>query len=351
MIALYVGSTDTYSGKTLTCLVLGTRWQREGKRVGFMKPLGLLPVPVGDEVTDEDALFVARHLRIEARPSHLCPVILSPELCHADCGDLGQRVREAYRAVSEGRDVMLLGGLGSVLSRGTTVRLDGPSVAEMLDAKVLLVARCDSFLVVDGVLAAYRALGDRLIGVILNRVAERQRKVIEGEVVPCLERQGIGVLGLLPDDPMLSSVTVREIVEATGGELLCADEAAEELVENFVVGAMGVDRALRYFRQTPRKCVITGGDRSDIQLAALETSTRCLILTGHLRPHHRVLARAQDLRVPVLLVRDDTLSTVTALEQLLGKQRVREPQKIEHALAQFEAHLDLRKLDSALSLR
>jgi len=111
-----------------------------------------------------------------------------------------------------------------------------------------------------------------------------------------------------------------------------------------------VDRALHYFRRTPRKCVITGGDRSDIQLAALETPTRCLILTGDLRPSHTVVARAEELGVPVLLVRGDTLTTVSTIDELLGKLRVREPRKIEHAIEQFEAHLDLAKLDEALGL-
>lgn len=350
MVALYVASSEPYSGKTLTCLVLGTRWQRQNRSVGYLKPLGLVPVTVGEEITDEDALFVAGQLHLDATPSQLCPVILSPELCHADQSELRERIRQAFSASSAGKDVMLLGGAGSALTRGSVCGLDGPTVAELLDAKVLLVTRVDSFLAVDGVVAAHRALGDRLVGVILNRVPTQQRDVIEHEVVPCLRKLGMPVLGLVPDDPLLHSVSVREITEATGGEVLCAAESAEELVENFVVGAMSADSALRHFRRMPRKCVITGGDRSDIQFAALETSTRCLILTGHLHPSHGVIARAQELKVPVLLVRDDTLGTVATIEQLLGRLRVREPKKIDHALKEFEVHLELARLDAALGL-
>ena len=58
---------------------------------------------------------------------------------------------------------------------------------------------------------------------------------------------------------------------------------------------------MTYFRRKPNKAVITGGDRADIQLAALETSTRCLILTGNLYPSPAVLNRAEELCVPVLL--------------------------------------------------
>jgi BioD-like phosphotransacetylase family protein len=245
---------------------------------------------------------------------------------------------------------MLVCGSGSVLTRGTLLGLNGVQTAEMLDATVLLVGKCQSFLDVDYILASHRALGDRLSGVILNMVPPRERDRIRDDVVPCLESEGLNVLGLMPMDPMLHSVSVRELAEAMAGDLLCGEKAADELVENFVVGAMGVERALRYFRRTPRKCVITGGDRSDIQLAALETPTRCLILTGELRPRHTVLARAEELGVPVLLVRQDTLTAVEMIGDILGKLRVREPRKIEHAVDQFEAHLELAKLDQALGL-
>jgi hypothetical protein len=41
---------------------------------------------------------------------------------------------------------------------------------------------------------------------------------------------------------------------------------------------------------------------------------------------------------------------VSTIEQLLGKQRVRETAKIDHAVTQFETHLDLARLDAALGL-
>ncbi len=350
MVTLYVASSEPYSGKTLTCLALGTRWQRQGLRVGYTKPLGLLPVMMGEEVTDEDSRFVAEQLKLDISPSHLCPILLSEETCHMAAEEARGKVKEAFAASAAGTDVMLVGGSGSLLSRGSMVGLEGATVVEMLDAKVLLVCRCESFLDVDSIIACHRAVGERLAGVILNLVPARVKDRIRDDVVPCLEEMGMPVLGLLASDPVLHSVSVRELAEATGGELLSGEESAEELVENFVVGAMGVERALRYFRRTPRKCVITGGDRSDIQLAALETPTKCLILTGDLRPRHTVLARAEELGVPVLLVSHDTLRTVTTIEEMLGKLRVREPRKIAHAVEQFEANLELAKLDAALGL-
>jgi BioD-like phosphotransacetylase family protein len=125
----------------------------------------------------------------------------------------------------------------------------------------------------------------------------------------------------------------------------------EELVEHFSVGAMSADSALRYFRRTPNKAVITGGDRADIQMAALETATRCLLLTGGLHPDSRILSRAQELGVPILSTQEDTLTTVERIEQVLGKLRVREAKKIDRAVEIAEKNLDLARLDKALGIK
>lgn len=350
MVTLYVASSSPYSGKTLTCIVLGTHWQRQGRRVGYLKPLGLLPVTVEGQVTDEDALFVAGQLGLEDPAARHCPVVLDPSTCHIDARDARQRVREAFTAAARDKDLMLVNGIGDVLTRGSMIGLGGVAVAEMLEAKVLLVTRCDSFLDADEIIAAGRALGERVVGVVLNRVPDRRRDEIEQLVIPCLESQGLTVLGMMPDDPILHSVSVQEIAEAVAGELLCGAEACDELVESFVVGAMGVESALRYFRNTPRKCVITGGDRSDIQLAALETPTQCLILTGGLRPSHTVIARAEQQNTPLLLAAEDTLTVVGIIEEMLGKLRVREQKKVDHALEQFERHVDLARLEALLGI-
>jgi BioD-like phosphotransacetylase family protein len=114
----------------------------------------------------------------------------------------------------------------------------------------------------------------------------------------------------------------------------------EELVENFSIGAMDVDSALKYFRRTPNKAVITGGHRSDIQLAALETSTKCLVLTGDLLPNSLIISKARLSGVPLISVKHDTLATVELLEGMLGKARIREESKVARARQLMDAYFD-----------
>ncbi|MCX7854986.1 MAG: DRTGG domain-containing protein [Anaerolineae bacterium] len=122
-------------------------------------------------------------------------------------------------------------------------------------------------------------------------------------------------------------------------------------MENLVVGAMGVDQALPRIRRIPApKAVITGGDRADIQWAALETSVSCLVLTGHLRPQPDVLRRAEELSVPVLLARQNTMETVEAIERVFGKTRLGQPEKLARFEALMTEHFDFARLYGALGL-
>jgi len=93
------------------------------------------------------------------------------------------------------------------------------------------------------------------------------------------------------------------------------------LVEDVVIGSMTIDGALSYLRRAPNKAVITGGDRSDLAITALETSTSVLILTGGLYPDVSVLSRAIEKKVPVILVHYDTYTTIERLHEVTRRIR------------------------------
>ena len=44
---LYVASTSSFAGKTLLALAIGKIWGEKGVRVGYVKPLGKIPVMEG----------------------------------------------------------------------------------------------------------------------------------------------------------------------------------------------------------------------------------------------------------------------------------------------------------------
>jgi uncharacterized protein len=216
---------------------------------------------------------------------------------------------------------------------------------------VMGIVKYDDDLMVDRAMTAQNYFKDRLMGVVINETPRPQMDYVNDVVLPHFARHGIVSLGVLPRDQLLAAPSVRELAEGLNAEVLCASEKMDELVEHMLVGAMSVESALTYFRRKPNKAVITGGDRADIALAALETSTRCLILTGNLYPSPSVLNRAEELQVPVLLCNLDTMTAVDVTEGYFGRSRFQQPQKVERFSKLLDEHLKFDLIYSKLGIK
>lgn len=353
MATLYVASTETFVGKSAVCLTLLRRMQRDGLRVGYMKPVSVSTAHTPDSVLDEDAAFIRAAIGLEAPLEQVAPVLITPGVVAAilrgQSGNYARTLRDAYLGVSRDTDAVVLEGTNT-WSEGALVDLTADQVTDMLQAPGLLVTRYGSTLNVDTVLSVQRYVGERLLGVLINQVDEPQLEFVQSRVAPFLEGRGIPVFGLLPRDPALAGISVEELLEQLGGQLIGNRDWCRRTVESLMIGAMGADASLAFFRRRDNKAVITGGDRSDLQLAALETSTAALVLTGNIRPEPRVLDRAEECQVPLILVPDDTLSTVDRAERLFGRVRFHKGAKLERFAALMDAHFDYGRLYEALGM-
>jgi len=354
MQTLFIGSTAGNSGKTLITVGLGLALKECGYKVGYLKPLGKLPITVEGKVVDADAQFLKGILGLAEPLEQICPVVLTQDLVarglRGEVPDLHSKIQQAYEAISAGKDITLIGGAGS-LADGAFLGISGTRLAKEFRASVLLIDPYLNEVGLDCILTAKEALEDRLMGVVLNRVTPQSLPEVEQMVVPFLGTMGIEVLGVLPLDRVLDAVTVRQLTEILDGKVLCAHERLDEFVERFSVGAMDVDAALGYFRKLPNKAVITGGHRADIQLAALETSTKCIVLTGDQMPNEIIISRAREVGVPMISVHYDTYTTVEKLEAVLGRIRIREERKVQRARELLRDRLNYRRIVEKLGLK
>jgi hypothetical protein len=347
MANLYVTSAEPFSGKSALCIGLGTRFRADGLRAGYMKPVNVNSRLVDGVVFDEDVVFAKDVFEMAEPATLLGPVALTPgrmeQQLRGPEADYEPRLVETFGQVSAGRDVMVLEG-GRSWREGYIAGLSSRHVVELLKAQVLLVLRYDEVLMVDRALAAQDHFGGTMIGVVINEAQPPQMERINEVVIPYLMRHNMRVFGVLPKDRLLAAPSVAELADGLNAEILCAGRCGDELVEHMLVGAMSAEAALSYFRRKPNKAVITGGDRADIQLAALVTSTRCLILTGNLYPSPVVLNRADELGVVVLLTDLDTLSAVEVVERYLGRGRFQLPQKVSRFTELLDQNLDYTAL-------
>lgn len=351
MVSLYISSLAGSAGKSLLTLGIGLGLRQRGFKVGYLKPFGKTPQKSGRGIFDADALFIRESLSIEAPPEAVSPFVSAfgmPESKETPA-KTKERLKAALKHFKEA-DVLIVGGAGGFFE-GASLGLDTMSLAGALKAGVLFVEPWAEEPSMDALVGVKRLLGESLLGAVLNKVPERMHKHAREKAVPFLRKRGIGVFGVFPTDALLSSITVRRLAEALSGKVLSSAERLDEFVENFSVGAMDVENAMKYFRRTPNKAVITGAHRSDIQLAALETSTKCIILTGGLHTNDVILGKAAVKGVPVISVPTDTFTTVEKIEALSGKMRIREKEKISRAEKMIKERFDLEGLLRALGLK
>jgi len=220
-------------------------------------------------------------------------------------------------------------------------------VAE-LDLGTLLVAKFAGARLLDDIIYVKDALKQHLLGVLFNMVPESRLALVRDEYTRFLATNDIESYGALVSSAMLSAVSVSEIVEALDGTFVTGERYGERLAETYMIGAMSPEHALRYFQLTPNKVVIVGGDRAEIVLAALDTPTVAVVLTGNYVPSPAVLERADERGVPLVSVESDTVSAADGMRRLFGRLRVKERAKIELIAKLIDESVDLDRLVSDL---
>ena len=350
---LLIASTEAYCGKSATILGLSYLAQTQDISIGYGQPLAADfrenqedPAPAEDakilvsalglspEQAKQPLLFLDRHT-IEKR------------LQGSDRQDYSKTVRDYISGI--GGDLVFLEG-SSNLWEGSIFNLSVPEIAELVDASILLVARYHPQLLVGSLLSAKKFLGERLLGVVINDVPPEEFSTASETIKQYLEEQHIPVLGMIPKDRILNSVSVRELAKRLNAEVLCCAEHLDWMIESLSIGAMNVNSALGYFRQRENMAVVTGGDRTELQMAALETSTHCLILTGRIPPQDIIIERAESLEIPVLSVNTDTLTTVEVVDKAFGKAPLQEEIKVRQIKRLMQQNFDFDRLLKHLGL-
>ena len=162
--------------------------------------------------------------------------------------------------------------------------------------------------------------------------------------------KGVDVLGVIASDPIMSAIKVSDLAERLGGKIISAHHKADRVVENFLIGTMQVENFLTHFMRHKNSAIIVGGDRSDVQLVALEGSCPCLILTGNLYPNDIILTRSEVLQTPIIMVREDTFSVAKKMENILSRHKLRDMIKVNHGVQLVGAALNFELLKDKLGL-
>ena len=157
-------------------------------------------------------------------------------------------------------------------------------------------------------------------------------------------------LGAMPQDRLLAAPSVREMAQALSGTLHASDELRDEALEWIEIGPITAHPGSEHFARLGSKAVITRVERPDLALAALDTETACLILTGGEEPLSYVVERTQSEEIPLISTPLSTPDAVERLGPLYGRSAFIGRRKAERAVELARAHLDLSTLERLLAV-
>lgn len=332
MRTLYLGSVVERSGKSM--VGLGLAINHPGP-VGYFKPFKERLICDGERIIDQDAYLMRKTLKLDHDEDEICPFfydLMSP---------IGMgNIINAYEKVRCDCELMLVEGTRDITT-GYLHDLSGMAIAERLKADVVLVSTTqpgdlDRIAMLKQLMDGYEL---NFLGVILNMTDDPAP-------VRLLEKKGVRVLGTIPPMEQLTRFTVKEVREALGAEVIVGEERLDRTVQRVMVGAMMPETALRTMRRYADKAIITGGDRTDIQMAALSTDTSCLVLTGGFYPDGQVVSRAYEKGIPILLTRHDTLEATERVEHLIARIDPDDKKKLSMIKKAVKDHVDLDVLFS-----
>ncbi len=303
---LYIVAAEKGAGKTALCAGIAANLMAGGRKVGYLKP--------HDSGKDSDVAFMRQVLGAG-------DVVNAPDIV-------------------QGRDAVLV---EAELGIGPTDKLskDAYGAAREMKARAIAVEAYTGR--PSGYASVYKGFGADLLGVVINKVPASQMKRARAEAERDFGAAGIKVLGLIPEDRRLLAITVAELAASIRGKILNSPEKSGALVEQFMLGAMTVGSGLRYFNRRRNKAAIIHQDRADMQLAALETPTRCLVLAGSEKPPiFNVRHTAETKGIPIILTGTSTEEVVRSIEESLLNTRLNQVTKLEALAVLVKQGLDLK---------
>jgi uncharacterized protein len=315
MEKIVVASTNKSAGKT--CIITGLI-KASGKKCGYIKPFGDRLVYGGKKIWDLDAGFIAGTFDLSEKAEDMTIGFDHSKIKYSyDEKKVGKKLSDMCAKAGKGKDALIIEG-GSEMWHGASVLLDAISVTKHVGGSLVLIIDGEDYDVLDDIFFMKKYLDAsrvKFAGVIINKVADVES--FKKTYLADLKKEKVNVLGIIPLAKGLSHYKAKHLIDHIIAKNLTGMAGLENTIKNVFIGDMSENAALgnSAFKQEG-KMVITSGDRSDMILAAIETSSSCILLTNGRMPHANLITKAAHAEIPMFLMSTDTYRTVTQIEHL-----------------------------------
>ena len=202
MKPLYIGATLKDCGKTSVSLGLMQMLKAKGLDPGYCKPVGQHYVRYQEKNIDEDGVLFHQVFDLKDEPYYLSPIAIERGFTrkfinNPDVAPMEKEIIRCHQELLKKHPMVIIEGTGHA-GVGSCFGLSNARVAELLDAKVVIVTSGGIGRPIDEVamsLALFADHGVEVIGVILNKVLPEKYDAIK-ETVSQTTRQPARIRGL-----------------------------------------------------------------------------------------------------------------------------------------------------------
>ncbi len=356
---IFVAATEQNVGKTTTSLGLYGVLRRRFKSIGFIKPVGQRFIEVEGKRIDEDSVLIRNTFDTQIPIEDMSPIAVEPDFTRryieASNGDqLARRIQNSFDRASWEKNFAIIEGTGHA-GVGSVFDLSNARVASLLESKVLLVTPGGIGRPIDEAAmnkALFDAAGVEVIGVVMNKVVPSKYEYISEFARKGFARLGLELLGVLPQERMLSEPTLQDVCTVIRGEVLAGDDQLHQRASTVMIGAMEPANVLK--RLEKRTLLVVPGDREDIILAAIslanepgvpgEQSLAALVLSESLLPQGPVAALIDAAPLPIIASPMDSYTIASRIHSMTVKTLPGDTDKIERIQSLVSEHVNVDRV-------
>jgi BioD-like phosphotransacetylase family protein len=351
MSLLFIGSTGDRAGHSLITWAMARKFAKLGLRVGFLKPFGTAPIYVEGRWIDHDAYLISKSLKLEEPLEVICPFLVSDEEWRTKQRDeIMMEFKSLVQELSESKDILIVMGSKHIFFDDAACPIPDISFISELKSDCILIHRFRKIArTVYSILSVSSLVKDKMKGIILNRVPPENIAQVRSLLIPTLRDKGIPVSAALPEDAVLSFLSVREVGEILKGDVLWGKDRLENPVGGMTVGSADLTGGLLLFKRAYNKIILMEPSSEQDEEEAQRTLAG-ILLTGGRKPPSQLVRAAEKAGVPLLLIEEDTFAALERLEQSTSRLAPEDEGKVRHMTELMERNGDFNRLLRSLGL-
>jgi uncharacterized protein len=202
-------------------------------------------------------------------------------------------------------------------------------------------------------LSQYLKFKSQIKGIIVNKIPANKLASVSSLYISELDQAGLPCMGAIPENRLLTAISIEDLVQIVNGKVANANYDSSELIENIMLGSSTFDRGPAYYKRKNNKAVLVWGDRlgvrkaalAGLQVAALQTSTRCIVISHNAAPLPNAIQKADEQKVALIVAPGTLNEIVNSLEKSMANARFGQVKKMPLVEEILKTYLYLKLLD------